>query len=137
MNLKNKIKRLIALAKSEMKSLEDKDALEVLELYPQWQSGKDYATGDRVKYDGKLWKVVQGHTSLDNWKPDVAVSLFTQVQADSQQGTKDNPIPFSFNMELVEGKYYLDEGVTYLCIESLNQCLWHLRDIPRYAQAVE
>ena len=56
MNLKNKIKRLIALAKSEMKVLEDKDALDVLELYPQWQSGKAYAVGDRVRYDNKLWK---------------------------------------------------------------------------------
>lgn len=137
MNLIDKIKRLISLAKSEMKVLEDKDALEVLELYPQWQSGKDYATGDRVKYDGKLWKVVQGHTSLESWKPNVATSLFVQVQIDSQAGTKDNPIPFSLNMELVEGKYYLDEGITYLCIESLNQCFWHLANIPRYAQAIE
>ena len=137
MNLIDNIKRLIALAKSEMKVLDDKDALDVLELYPQWQSGKDYATGDRVKYDGKLWKVVQGHTSQEGWKPDVAASLFTQVQADSEQGTKKNPIPFSLNMKLVEGLYYLDEGVIYLCIESLNQCFWHLASIPRYAQVVE
>jgi chitodextrinase len=137
MNLIDKIKRLIALAKSEMKVLEDKDALDALELYPQWQSGKAYATGDRVRYNDKLWKVVQGHTSQESWKPDVAISLFTQVQIESEQGTKDNPIPFSFNMELVEGKYYLDEGVTYLCIESLAQCFYHLKDIPRYAQAVE
>ena len=87
MNLIDKIIRLIALAKSEMKVLEDKDALDVLELYPQWQSGKNYVVGDRVKYDGKLWKVLQGHTSQESWKPDVAASLFVQVQIESEQGT--------------------------------------------------
>ena len=120
-----------------MKVLDDKDALDVLELYPQWQSDKTYAVGDRVRYDDKLWKVVQGHTSLESWKPDVAASLFVQVQVESEQGTKDNPIPFSMNMELVKGLYYIDEGLFYLCIESINQCFWHLADIPRYAHAVE
>ena len=83
MRLIDTIKKLIALAKAEMKVLEDKDALNVLELYPQWQSGKDYVVGDRVKYDGKLWKVLQGHTSQESWRPDEVASLYTQVQADS------------------------------------------------------
>lgn len=129
MNLKNKIRRLIALAKSEMKTLEDKDALDVLELYPQWQSGKAYAVGDRVQYDGKLWKVLQGHTSQEGWRPNEAASLFVQVQIDSQAGTKDNPIPYSFNMELIEGKYYSQDGVLYLCIRALAQSVWNLSDL--------
>lgn len=138
MNLIDKIKRLIALAKSEMAVLEDKDALEVLELYPQWQSGKNYAVGDRVRYDGKLWKVVQGHTSQDSWKPDVAVSLFTQVQAGSQQGTIDNPIEYSLNMELIEGKYYVQDGVLYKCIRALAQSVWDLSAlVGNYVEVVE
>ena len=138
MNLIDKIRRLIALAKSEMKVLDDKDALDVLELYPQWQSGKAYAVGDRVQYDGKLWKVLQGHTSQEIWKPDVAASLFTQVQADSQQGTKDNPIPYSLNMELIEGKYYTQDGVLYLCIRALAQSVWDLSAlVGNYVEIVE
>ena len=129
MNLKNKIKRLISLAKSEMAMLEDKDALDVLELYPQWQSGKDYATGDRVRYDDKLWKVVQGHTSLESWKPDVATSLFTQVTISSDAGTIDNPIEYSLNMELIKDKYYIENNVVYLCIQSHPQSVWHLSDL--------
>ena len=138
MNLIDKIKRLIALAKAEMKVLDDKDALDVLELYPQWQSGKAYAVGDRVRYDNKLWKVVQGHTSLDGWKPDVAVSLFVQVQKDSEQGTKDNPIEYSLNMELIEGKYYSQNNVTYLCIRALGQCVWDLNAlVGNYVEVAE
>lgn len=129
MNLIDKIKRLIALARSEMKVLENKDALEVLELYPQWQSGKAYGVGDRVQYDGKLWKVLQGHTSQESWKPDIATSLFTQVTISADEGTLDNPIKYSLNMELVKDKYYIENNVIYLCIQSHPQSVWHLSDL--------
>lgn len=126
MNLIDKIKQLIALAKSEMKVLDDKDALDMLELYPQWQSGKTYVAGDRVQYDGKLWKVLQPHISQESWRPDEVASLFVQVQVDSEQGTIDNPIPYSINMELIEGKYYTQDGVLYRCIRYLAQSVWDL-----------
>ena len=32
-------------------------------------------------------------------------------------------------MELVEGKYYTEEGVKYLCIRALAQSVWHLADL--------
>ena len=117
----------------------DEDALNNIELFPTWLSkmGESVSVGERLYFDDKLWKVQQAHIVQESWRPDEAASLFVQVQKNSEQGTKDNPIPFSLNMELVEGLYYLDEGVTYLCIESLNQCLWPLATVPRYAQAVE
>ena len=131
--------KLKALLQDQILEQSDEQALENIELFPTWISkmGESVSVGERLYFDNKLWKVLQQHTVQENWRPDTAASLFVQVQIESEQGTIDNPIPFSFNMELIEGKYYLDEGVTYLCIESLNQCLWHLKDIPRYAQAVE
>ncbi len=119
---------------------DDDAALECIELFPSWESmlGKELKKDERYYYDDALWKVVQTHTAQDNWNPRVATSLFTQVvKGGADEGTLENPIPFSINMELVEGLYYLDEGVVYLCIESLTQCLWHLASIPRYAKAVE
>jgi hypothetical protein len=121
---------------------DDDAALENVELFPSWESmkGKEVKQDERYYYDDALWKVVQTHTVQEDWNPRVAASLFTQVVksegGDDEEGTFENPIPFSLNMELVEGLYYLDEGVVYLCIESLNQCFWHLAAIPRYAQAV-
>jgi len=133
------VAKIKALMQAQVNEQSDEEALNNIELFPSWKSKmrESVSVGERLYHDGKLWKVLQAHTVQESWKPDVAISLFTQVQVDSQQGTKDNPIPFSFNMELVEGKYYLDEGVTYLCLESLAQCFYHLKDIPRYAQAVE
>lgn len=49
------------------------------DLFPDWTAGVTYKAGNRVLYDGKLYKVLQGHTSQGDWKPDAAASLFTPV----------------------------------------------------------
>lgn len=62
-------------------NLSDEDALEVAALFPTWASkdGQEVIVGERLWYDGKLWKVIQTHTVQENWTPDTAVSLFTEV----------------------------------------------------------
>lgn len=61
--------------------LSDEDALEVAALYPSWASvlGKPVEAGERIWYDGNLYKVIQAHTTQEDWTPDKAVSLFTKV----------------------------------------------------------
>ena len=58
---------------------DDAEALQVNFLYPEWKSGKDYTAGYRVNHNGVLYKVLQDHTSQDDWAPDAAPSLFTKV----------------------------------------------------------
>ena len=60
-------------------SLPDQDALNGVELFPAWQTDKAYTTGERVKYNHVLYKVLQNHTSQADWTPDVAASLFVRV----------------------------------------------------------
>jgi hypothetical protein len=118
----------------------DEEALKNIELFPTWKSkmGESVSVGERLYHDGKLWKVLQAHTVQESWKPDVASSLFVQVQIDSEQGTKDNPIPYSLNMELIEGKYYTQNNVTYLCIRALAQSVWDLSAlVGNYVEVVE
>lgn len=57
----------------------DAQALAVPVLYPAWRSGVAYVTGQRVLHGGVLYKVLQDHTSQDDWTPDAAVSLFAKV----------------------------------------------------------
>lgn len=59
-------------------SATDEQALSVPVLYPAWRSGVEYVTGQRVLH-GVLYKVLQDHTSQDDWTPDAAPSLFTKV----------------------------------------------------------
>lgn len=60
-------------------SATDEQALSVPVLYPAWRSGTSYVTGQRVLYNAVLYKVLQDHTSQDDWTPDAASSLIAQV----------------------------------------------------------
>jgi chitodextrinase len=60
-------------------TLTDSEAYDVAELFPMWKTDTAYQTGDRVQYDGKLYKCLQAHTSQADWTPSTAVSLWVEV----------------------------------------------------------
>ena len=72
-------KAVIAALVKLRESATDEQALSVPALYPAWRSGVRYASGQRVIFDGVLYKVLQDHTSQDDWTPDAAPSLFARV----------------------------------------------------------
>ena len=59
--------------------LTDTEALEAPMLFPRWAVDTAYTTGERLYYDGELYKVLLDHTSQADWTPDVAVSLYVRV----------------------------------------------------------
>lgn len=132
------VAKLKQLLQEQVKHQTDEEALDNIELFPTWISklGIQVNQGERLYFDDKLFKVLQTHTPQEQWRPDSTASLYVQVVADDS-GTIDNPIAFEINMELVEGKYYTDEGVKYLCIRELAQCVWHLSAlVGNYVEAV-
>ena len=60
-------------------SATDEIALTFPMIYPAWRDGVIYTTGQRVRHDGTLYRVLQGHTSQSDWTPDAAPSLFAKV----------------------------------------------------------
>lgn len=60
-------------------TLTDSEAYDVAELFPMWKVDTAYQTGDRVQYESKLYKCLQGHTSQADWIPTEAVSLWVRV----------------------------------------------------------
>jgi len=66
-------------------NLPDDQAMEVADLYPEWVAMKAYAVDEIVKYgvnaDGEtqLYKIIQAHTSQEDWKPDVTASLYKAI----------------------------------------------------------
>lgn len=97
--------------------LTDTESLKVKDLYPEWESkmGQQVNAGEKYRYDGRLWKVLQQHTVQETWKPGEGTeSLYTEV-TESHAGTKEDPIPYNNNMELENGKYYSQDSVTYIC----------------------
>jgi hypothetical protein len=67
----------------------DEEALEVAALFQTWasklngedpsQPGQWVEAGERLWYDGELWKVLQPHQVMQSWNPRDAVSLFVRV----------------------------------------------------------
>ena len=60
-------------------SASDADALNTVAIYPAWREDVTYTTGQRVRHDGTLYKVLQDHTSQADWTPEAAPSLFAKV----------------------------------------------------------
>lgn len=70
------------IQKQALDSASDTDAVSMAVLYPKWDSNSvSYKTNQRVQYNGKLYKVLQDHTSQASWTPDAATSLFEEVKS--------------------------------------------------------
>ena len=95
-------------------SVDDSTALRMREFYPVWEAGQDYPEGFKVQRGGALYKALQTHTGQADWEPENAPSLWTEI-CESHSGTLDDPIPYSGNMALESGKYYIQDYVIYLC----------------------
>lgn len=97
----------------------DEQAIERVVFFPKWEDliGTPLPTGFRLSYDGKPYKVIQEHTASKEWVPGEATeSLYKRVVImQDTTGTKDNPIVYDGNMELINGLYYSQDGITYLC----------------------
>ena len=66
-------------------AIEDETALRMVEYYPV-PDAASYAAGDRIQYNGKLYKCLQAHTAQADWNPVDAPSLWAEVLA-GQDGT--------------------------------------------------
>lgn len=77
-NLEEKNSRLTGyLLEIEM---DEETMLELIEIFPMWSSNSvGYLVGDRVRFDDKLYRVIQSHTSQADWTPAVTPSLFVEI----------------------------------------------------------
>lgn len=102
-------------------TMADADAAKSPMLFLPWEVDTAYAVGDRRRYDSKVYKCLQAHTSQADWAPPVVPALWVVINT-SSSGTIDEPIPASRGMEYEYGKYYLDpeDNKTYLC-KRLNE----------------
>ena len=86
-------------------------------------------------YMDVLYKVIVTHDKQSAWNPKDAASLFTPIN-ESHSGTIEDPIPWVIGMVAENGRYYIDEDILYLCIESSGVGLYaQPKDLPRYFEA--
>lgn len=101
----------------------DQEAAKYKRLYKdqrKWSAfvGKELKAGERVYYNGDLYKMRQAiNPVLANQPPSVATAALYERIDETHAGTEDDPIPYPHdcNMEIEEGKYYKEAGILYLC----------------------
>ena len=63
-------------------SMTDEQALAVSDFFPEYAVGADYKQGDVLRFDGRLFRVAQDHTSQEQWVLGEAgtESLYTEIE---------------------------------------------------------
>lgn len=112
-------------------SLDDTDALDAVQLYPNWKNlcAESYfaeTAGYKFQHEGLLYKTVQNKfTFQSQWIPGVGTeSIYTRID-ETHTGTISDPIPYDGNMELFNGLYYTQDDVLYLCIRDTGTAVYH------------
>ena len=108
------VSRMLVAQQINGLTVDDNTALRMMEFYPVWSAGQAYTAGYKVQHGGKLWRCVQAHASQTGWEPENTPALWTEI-CETHAGTLDDPIPYSGNMALESGKYYIQDYVIYLC----------------------
>lgn len=104
-----------------VQSLSDADGLKAKSLYPRWEvlvkkGSVEAEAGYRFTYNGDLYKCTDKNPKFQaDWVPgNGTAALYIRID-ESHVGTLDDPIPYSGNMILESGKYYIQDHVIYLC----------------------
>ena len=90
----------------------DEEAIERPILFPNWKSGKEYTVNERIRYGGRIFKVLQNHTSQENWTPSRAPSLFAEILTSETGEPQEWQQPSSTNPYLT-GDKVIYEGLIY------------------------
>lgn len=128
------VSRMLITAQINTLTVDDGTALRMKQFYPAWEPGIAYTEaagrpiGFKVQYDNNLWKLRQEHTGQTGWEPENVPSLWEQIN-ETHAGTLDDPIPYNENMTLESGKYYSQEGQTYLCSRNTDYPVYHSLDV--------
>ena len=103
-------------------SLTDNESLKHKLFYPLWDDliGTEVDARFKFTYKDTLYKVKQKHTFSLEWNPTSTESLYEEIN-ETNAGTLEDPIPYNNNMELEVDKYYIQNGVIYLCFRGTEQ----------------
>lgn len=108
---RTKALKLRELIEKSSASLSDVEALEGIELFPHWEEDTAYFIGNRVYYNGTLYKCVQDHQSRSDYIPSVAVSLWAVVLIPDPEVIPDWVQPDSTNPYMIGDKVRHNEKI--------------------------
>ena len=140
-NQSKRLERMTQLLEEEKKEFKNRglsavDMIKHQQFAPKWgvdiKEGDSVVKGDKFTYEGKLYAVLQDHTILAHYEPSInTASLYVEVTPDyneqgEEMGTIENPIPYEGNMTLEKDKYYIQDGIIYLCFRDTGNPVYHM-----------
>ena len=99
----------------------DEQAIDAAAVYPTWREGVAYVTGERVRYNEILYKILQDHTSQTTWTPESAPSLFAKVLISDPETIPEWTQPDSTN-PYQTGDKVTHNGATW--ISTIDNNVW-------------
>ena len=108
-------------------NLDEEQAVQVPDLFEEWQPGKNYVIGKRLKYGvdengvTQLYEVAQDHTSQENWVPSEVTSLYKKIGV-TDTGYDIWTQPYGYADPYMIGKIISHNGQLY--ISSVDNNVW-------------
>lgn len=65
-------------------TLTDEQAELVPSVFPEWAVSKSYAVGNRVRYEGKLYRCVQVHEAIEGYEPPNTPALWVRTAPEGE-----------------------------------------------------
>lgn len=94
--------------------LSEDELMDMIDLYESYKVGKSYKADDIFKYDGKLYKVIQEHTSQEDWVPSELPALYLSMMPENviPEWVQPTGAHDAYNV----GDKVLFDGKVYECI---------------------
>lgn len=113
-------------------AVDDQTALRMRIYYPTFSElvGQTVKKGTKFRAtdseDADLYTVIQPELTIqEHYPPGTGTeSMYTRID-EQHDGTKYDPIPYDGNMALVNGLYYTQYGVLYLCNRDTGNPVYH------------
>ena len=113
-------------------AVDNQTALRMRIYYPTFSElvGQTVKKGTKFRAtdseDADLYTVIQPELTIqEHYPPGTGTeSLYTRID-EQHDGTKYDPIPYDGNMALVNGLYYTQGGVLYLCNRDTGNPVYH------------
>lgn len=81
----------------------------IINAFDTYEIGVEYSTGDKIKYEGKLYEVLEDHTSVEVWKPDAELSKYKEIVLTREESNVKDDIEDEKNRYITKGQ--LDEAM--------------------------
>lgn len=119
--------------------LSNNDTIKFKDYLPDWNDyvGKSLPKDFKFQYNNQPYKTLQYiNVVLENQTPDIVYSLYAIIN-EEHEGTLEDPIPYTQQMSIEKGKYYIQYDVVYIAIQNMPTGMpYDLNQIPSIVQPV-